>query len=319
MNQQRRKTRAAAISVGSNLSLVVLKFIVGTIVGSVSIISEAIHSGVDLVAAIIALFAVRTSGKPADREHNFGHGKVENIAGTVEAILIFVAAVWIIYEAVGKLLHPTPMEEVSWGVAVMMGSAFANIAVSQMLFRVGKATDSIALQADAWHLRTDVYTSLGVMGGLLIYWLVGLAAPGVDIRWIDPAAAIAVALLIVKAAWELTMQSARDLLDASLPRKEEKTITGHIREMRPRVMGFHHLRTRKSGHHRFVEFHMVVDPAINVKESHDLSEMIEEKIKASLPETRVLVHIEPCDESCSASCSSNCFVKDDSRERERPD
>ncbi len=310
MNQQSRKTRAASISVASNSSLVVLKLIVGTAVGSVSIISEAIHSGVDLIAAIIALFAVRTSGKPADREHNFGHGKVENIAGTVEAILIFVAAIWIIYEAVHKLINPSLMEEVSWGVAVMMGSAFANIAVSQMLFRVGRATDSIALQADAWHLRTDVYTSLGVMGGLLIYWLVRYFAPGVEIGWIDPVAAIAVALLIIKAAWELTVQSARDLLDASLPRREEKTIAGIIRDMGPRVLGFHHLRTRKSGHHRFVEFHLVVDPDLSVKESHDLSEEIEETIKKALLETRVTVHIEPCDKSCSSSCQSNCFSKE---------
>jgi len=310
MNQQRRKTRAASISVASNSSLVVLKLIVGTAVGSVSIISEAIHSGVDLIAAIIALFAVRTSGKPADKTHNFGHGKVENIAGTVEAILIFVAAIWIIYEAVHKLINPSPMEEVSWGVAVMMGSAFANIAVSQMLFRVGRATDSIALQADAWHLRTDVYTSLGVMGGLLIYWLVRYFAPGVEIGWIDPVAAIAVALLIIKAAWELTVQSARDLLDASLPRREEKTIAGIIRDMGPRVLGFHHLRTRKSGHHRFVEFHLVVDPDLSVKESHDLSEEIEETIKKALLETRVTVHIEPCDKSCSSSCQSNCFSKE---------
>ena len=310
MNQQSIKTRAASISVASNSSLVVLKLIVGTVVGSVSIISEAIHSGVDLIAAIIALFAVRTSGKPADREHNFGHGKVENIAGTVEAILIFVAAIWIIYEAVHKLINPSPMEEVSWGVAVMMGSAFANIAVSQMLFRVGRATDSIALQADAWHLRTDVYTSLGVMGGLLIYWLVRYFAPGVEIGWIDPVAAIAVALLIIKAAWELTVQSARDLLDASLPRREEKTIAGIIRDMGPRVLGFHHLRTRKSGHHRFVEFHLVVDPDLSVKESHDLSEEIEETIKRALLETRVTVHVEPCDKSCSSSCQSNCFSKE---------
>lgn len=310
MNQQSIKTRAASISVASNSSLVVLKLIVGTVVGSVSIISEAIHSGVDLIAAIIALFAVRTSGKPADREHNFGHGKVENIAGTVEAILIFVAAIWIIYEAVHKLINPSPMEEVSWGVAVMMGSAFANIAVSQMLFRVGRATDSIALQADAWHLRTDVYTSLGVMGGLLIYWLVRYFAPGVEIGWIDPVAAIAVALLIIKAAWELTVQSARDLLDASLPRKEEKAIAGIIRDMGPRVLGFHHLRTRKSGHHRFVEFHLVVDPDLSVKESHDLSEEIEETIKRALLETRVTVHVEPCDKSCSSSCQSNCFSKE---------
>ena len=133
-------------------------------IGSVSVISEAIHSGVDLLAAVIALFAVRKSAKPADEDHPFGHDKVENISGTVEALLIFLAAGWIIFEAVKKLIDPEPLDEAGWGVAVMLLSVAANIIVSKKLFSVGEETDSVALKADAWHLATDVYTSLGVMG-----------------------------------------------------------------------------------------------------------------------------------------------------------
>ena len=155
-----------------------LKLAVGITIGSVSVMSEAIHSGVDLLAAIIALLAVRTSGKPADGDHPFGHGKVENVSGTVEAILIFVAAGWIIYEAAKKLRNPEPIEEAGIGVAVMLISVVANIMISRMLFKVGKETDSVALLADAWHLRTDVYTSLGVMAGLAIIFLGGIFFPG---------------------------------------------------------------------------------------------------------------------------------------------
>ena len=155
----KRKSSVALLSVASNTILVLLKLTVGIIIGSVSVISEAIHSSVDLLAAMIALFAVRTSGKPADAEHPFGHGKVENMSGTVEALLIFLAAGWIIFEAVKKLKNPEPLEEVGWGVAVMIVASAANILVSRALFKVGKETDSVALQADAWHLRTDVYTS----------------------------------------------------------------------------------------------------------------------------------------------------------------
>ena len=171
MDVQKQKTRVALLSVISNTALVLMKLVVGIMINSVSVISEAIHSGMDLVAAIIAWFSVRTSSKPADEDHPFGHGKIENVSGTVEALLIFLAAGWIIYEAIKKFIHPEPIETAFWGVGVMLISAITNIIVSQKLFKVGRETDSVALQADAWHLRTDVYTSLGVMVGLALIWI----------------------------------------------------------------------------------------------------------------------------------------------------
>ena len=156
MDQQRRKQKVALVSVGSNLALVVAKATVGLAIGSVSVLSEALHSGMDLVAALIALFAVRSSGKPADEEHPFGHGKVENVSGMIEALLIFGAAIWIILEAVKKLLNPEPPERLGLGVILMLASVVINYFVSGLLFREAERSESPALEADGWHLRTDV-------------------------------------------------------------------------------------------------------------------------------------------------------------------
>lgn len=310
---QRRKTGAAALSVISNTILVLLKLVVGLAIGSVSVISEAIHSGVDLLAAIIALVAVRTSGQPADKEHPFGHGKVENISGTVEALLIFLAAGWIIYEAIKKLIHPEPMDAAAWGVAVMLVSAVANIIVSHMLFKVGKETDSMALQADAWHLRTDVYTSAGVMVGLGVIWIGRRVMPGIDWHWVDPVAAIAVALLIIKTAFHLTLQSARDLMDASLPNEEEKWIREYVAGHNPTVRAFHRLKTRKAGADRFVEFHMFVSSDMSVNESHEITETMTRDIQSKLGNTTVTIHVEPCDGNCTPSCTRDCLLTKEQR------
>ena len=308
VNSQKRKTGVAALSVVSNSGLVALKLTVGLMIGSVSVISEAIHSGVDLLAAMIALFAVRTSGVPADKEHPFGHGKVENVSGTIEALLIFIAAGWIIYEAVKKLLHPEHMHEAVLGVAVMFVSTVVNILVSHMLFKVGEATDSVALKADAWHLRTDVFTSAGVMFGLAVIAIGRSVAPGVNLQWIDPVAAILVAGLIIRAAYNLTKASARDLLDVSLPPEEQQSIRDCVSNCSAQIMGFHNLRTRKSGSERFVELHLMIRSGTTVDESHEIADAVVEKIRNSLPETRVTVHAEPCAGDCTDKCLAGCLV-----------
>ncbi len=160
------QSRAAAVSVASNSLLIFLKVTVGLVTGSVSVLAEAIHSSLDLLAAIIAFFGLRAADKPADREHPFGHGKWENVSGSIEAVLIFIAAVWIIYEAIKRILHGGEVELLGWGIAVMAVSVVANILVSRHLFKTAKIHDSLALEADAQHLRTDVITSLGVMAGV---------------------------------------------------------------------------------------------------------------------------------------------------------
>jgi len=310
----KKKTRAAILSVLSNGSLVLLKVIAGLAIGSVSVLSEAIHSAVDLLAACIAFLAVRTSGKPADRDHPFGHGKAESLSGTIEALLIFLAAGWIIYESALRLLHPVPVEAPFWGVAVMLISVILNTAVSGLLFKVGKETESLALLADAWHLRTDVWTSLGVMGSLAVIWAGGLFLPGIPLHWLDPVAAVAVALLIIRAAFRLTAESLRDLMDVKLPAEEEEWMRRLIREHRDVVKGYHKFRTRRAGDTRFVEFHIKVDPHMTVEASHEIGMEITVAIRKKFPNASVTVHVEPCDGRCTKKCLSGCFLEEQERE-----
>jgi len=312
-NELRRKTSVVLLSVISNSVLVLLKLAVGISIGAVSIISEAVHSAVDLIAAIVAMAAVRVSGRQADADHPFGHGKYENVSGAVEALLIFVAAIWIVAEAVRKFQHPEPMQAVDWGVAVMLVSAISNTLVSSRLFKVGKDTDSIAITADAWHLRTDVYTSLGVMVGLGAIWVGRRILPGVDLEWVDPVAAIAVAALITKAAWHLTAESVRGLLDTGLGVDELAWIRDLLAGLRPQVIGYHHLHTRKAGATRFIEVHIVMDGDLTVTHSHALTEAIIAGIRERFPKARVMVHVEPCGHDCDALCRAGCFAPERQR------
>ena len=309
---QKRKERVAMLSVVSNSFLVLFKVIVGVAIGSVSIISEAIHSGVDLVAAIIAMFSVKTSSVPADDDHPFGHGKIENISGFVEALLIFIAAFWIIFEALKKLFSSHAIEHAGWGVGVMLFSSVVNFIVSQKLFQVGKEADSIALQADAWHLRTDVYTSAGVMVGLGIIWIGHEFFAAHNINWIDPVAAICVAFLIMHAAYELTVHSLRDLIDVKLPPEEENYIRNIISDNK-RICGFHQLRTRKAGHVRFVEFHIKVDPQMSVFESHSITKILKRNIREKFTDCVITIHIEPCDGECTDVCEAGCLLPEGKR------
>ena len=289
---QTEKMFVAWLSVVSNSTLVVAKLVIGLFIGSVSVISEAIHSGIDLLASLIALLAVRHSSKPADEDHPYGHGKFENVSGTIEAVLIFFAAVWIIIEAVKKILHPHEVGETSWGVGVMLISAIMNMIISNKLFKVAKKANSVALEADAWHLRTDVYTSLGVMGGLLIIWIVGKVNPSLNVNWIDPVAAIGVACLILHAAYELTVKAGQDLFDVSLSEDEVHEIKKIILSY-DAVVGIHEFKTRRAGHYRFVEFHMEVDDDMPVKYADKLAHDIEDKIKDVFEHTQVTVHLDP--------------------------
>ncbi|MEN6547084.1 MAG: cation diffusion facilitator family transporter [Armatimonadia bacterium] len=306
-SQLARKTGVASLSVASNTILVILKLIVGIQIGAVSIISESLHSGVDLVAAIIALLAVRASAQEPDEEHPYGHGKYENISGAIEALLIFGAAAWIIYEAIHKLLKPAPLETLGWGMLVMLVSSVANIIVSTQLFRVARDTDSLALEADAWHLRTDVYTSAGVLLGLSVIWIGRILAPGVHLEWLDPVAAITVAFLIIKAAWDLTAKSVSGLLDTRLDPEELDWIRHHLETLQPQVCGVHHLRTRKSGATRFVDLHLVVQCEMPLVEAHALNDAISAAIHEHFPDTRVLIHTEPCEDKCDEVCLAGCF------------
>jgi len=294
-----RKSRAALLSLGSNSLLVATKLSIGWAIGSVSIFSEAIHSGLDLVAAVIALWAVRASAKPADREHPFGHGKFENLSGAIEALLIFAAAGWIIIEAIERLAHPKAVGQPGLGLLIMLVSAVLNHLVSQNLFRVGKDTDSIALIADGWHLRTDVYTSLGVAGGMVLLWL-GNRLDMPALVYADPVVALAVALLVLKAAGKLTVGSVRDLLDERLPDAEIAWIETYLSRL-PDVEGYHDLRTRKAGAARFVEIHIELPSTMTVRDSHEITRRVSSDIRGQFPAATVTVHVDPSDSDVPSS------------------
>lgn len=310
MDDHARKSRAAALSVASNTVLVAFKLAVGLAIGSVSVMSEAIHSGVDLLAAGIAWFSVRRSGVPADDDHPFGHGKLENVSGTVEAILILVAAIWIIVEAIAKLLHPTPVVHASWGVAVMAVSAITNFFVARHLMRVGKETDSVALTADGWHLRTDVFTSVGVTVALAIIGVGGRFWPGTRLDWVDPVAAIVVALLILHAAWELTVQAARDLFDTGLPETEVALLRQAAEKADPAITAVTALRTRKAGPYRFAEVTVTVAAGMHVGEAHRVTEAVEHALQQCFRGTQAIVHVEPCAKCQGGGCQAGTLSDD---------
>lgn len=286
MGDANRKVKVAALSIISNVTLILLKVTAGILSGSVSIISEAIHSGMDLLAAIITFFSVRLSSKPADKGHPYGHGKIENVSGVVEALLIFAAAFFIIKAAVEKMMHPGEMGETAVAVGVMMISAAANAIVSKKLYKVAKEEDSVALEADALHLKTDVYTSLGVGAGLVLIKLTGLFI-------LDPIVAILVALLIIKEAWSLCRNAFCPLLDTKLSDEEEEKIKTIISGYKGKVVDYHKLRTRKSGNMKYIDFHMLVDEGLSVGEAHGLSEELEKDIEEAIKNTNVNIHIEP--------------------------
>jgi cation diffusion facilitator family transporter len=308
MSVLKKSINTARLSVFSNISLTVGKLFVGVYVGSISIISEAAHSLVDLVASLIAYFAVKESSKPEDKQHPYGYGKFENVSGTIEAILIFIAAIYIIYESVDKLLHPLKIQMPIIGVLIMCFSAGINFFVSKKLFVAAKEADSVAIEADAWHLRTDVYTSLCVMSVLFIITLFELFYPKINIYWLDPIVAIVIAIAIIKTAYKLVIKSSKDLFDISLPDTEVKLIEGIIRTSTD-ICGYHGLKTRKSGNKRFVEFHILVRHQMSVLQSHDITRQMEYQISKQLENITVTIHVEPCDNTCTEKCQEGCLIK----------
>jgi len=312
----RLKQQTARLSVISNTGLVLMKFVIGFAIGSVSIISEAIHSSMDLIASVIAFFSVRKSAEPPDAAHSFGHGKFEDISGLIEALLIFVAAILIIYEAVTKMLSPPteklPSDLLIFGIAVMGISAMANWYVSHRLFIVAKESESIALESDAWHLRTDIYTSLGVFAGLILITLTGNPI-------FDPLVALCVAVVIMKAAYDLTKRSLTDLSDHSIPETDEKRIKEIICAHSSIYAGFHDLKTRRSGPEIFIEFHLVVPGNISVARSHDLTDHLESDLNTEYPRASVTIHVEPCTEGKCNRCGEFCTFSEKNPDKKAPE
>ena len=292
------KSKAAAISVLSNTCLILLKLFAGVITGSVSLIAEAIHSMMDTIAAVVAFISVSVSDKPADKKHPFGHGKAENISGVIEGLLIFIAAGLIINEAIHRIIEGAHLEMIEVGVAIMAVSIVVNTIVSRYLLKVSKATDSLALEADAAHLTTDVITMTGVLVGLIVVKLTGLYI-------LDPIVAIFVALLIIKAAFDITRKSFGGLMDTSLPAPEEEAIKSCILDHSDQIVGFHKLRTRKVGSQRQIDLHLVIHRIVNVDEAHSMCDHLEKDMEKLLDNVELNIHIEPCATKCK-QCLNAC-------------
>jgi cation diffusion facilitator family transporter len=286
------KTQVALSSVFAALALTGLKIIVGIITGSLGILAEAAHSALDLVAAIVTWLAVRTSGKPADQEHLYGHGKIENLSALFETFLLLLTCVWIIYEAVQRLfIKEVEVDASIWAFLVMIVSIVIDISRSRALYRAARKHRSQALEADALHFSTDIWSSSVVILGLIAV-RIGNAFPQAEFLILaDPIAALGVAAIVIVVGLRLGIRTVRALLDTA-PAGVSERIKAQV-EAIPGVLDCHRIRVRPSGPDYFVDVHVLLKGSLSLIEAHALTETIENSIQEILPHTDVTVHPEP--------------------------
>lgn len=304
------KRGAALVAVCSNGLLVALKLGVGIRIGSISVLSEAAHSATDLIASAIALISVSASDTPPDEEHPYGHGKVESVSAFVEALLVLVAAIYVIVEAAARLHaisagRGAPLRPGA-GLVVMAVSAATSLLVARHVEGVGRRTDSPALAADAQHIRSDVITSAGVFAGLALVKIT-------DAAWIDPLLALVVAALILRISYRLATNAIAPLMDARLPATEVASIE-RVLQCDQRVMGYHKLRTRKAGSQRHADVHVQMQDDIPLVDAHALAEELEDRIRDALPGIHVNIHIEPYQAELRHQQEAHGVVNQDSSE-----
>lgn len=281
------KSRAAGISIASNATLIVLKIVAGAITGSIAILTEAVHSSIDLLASIVALFSVRKADEPPDPSHPYGHEKVENLTAALEGVLILLGAAIIIYESVRRLITPTGVDKLGVGIVVIGISAVANMGVSTYLYRQARLTESPALEGDAAHLRTDAYTSLGVLVGLILVKITGAER-------LDSITALLIAVAIVWSGVRLVTRSSRVLVDEALPAEELAAVREAIEEYAaPEVSGFHKLRARQAGSRRHIDLHVQFREGTSLERAHQVSHELQDAIGSRLRDADVLIHLEP--------------------------
>lgn len=283
------KTGAALLSVASNSTLIVLKLAAGLLTGSIAILTEAIHSSIDLIASLIALVSVRKADEPADADHPYGHEKAENVAAGAEAMLILLGAVIVVIEAVRRLFNGSEIDQVGIGIAVIGVSVAANLVVSGHLYRRAKALDSVALAGDAAHLRADALTSVAVLAGLVLVQVTG--SP----EW-DSIAALTVAIVIVATGIRLALRSGRVLMDEAPPAAELDRIEQVIAASRPPEMaGYHKLRARRAGARHHVDMHIQFVDGTSLEHAHKLAHELRAAIEEEIGNADVLIHVEPED------------------------
>ena len=283
-------TRWAWLSIGAAVITIGMKTVAYVLTGSVGLLSDALESVVNLVAAVLALIAIAAAAKPADERHHFGHGKAEYLSAGAEGVMILVAAALIVYAAVDRLLNPQPLEDLGIGLAITLGATVVNGAVGIVILRQGRRHRSMALVADGKHLLTDVYTSIGVIVGIALVAITG---------WLplDSLVALAVGANILWTGFILVRNAGRGLLDHALPQEETARVLGVLRDFVSRYpageLEFHGLQTRESGRDQFVSVHVLVPGSWSVSRAHDLVEDVEAAIRTELPHAQVHTHLEP--------------------------
>lgn len=282
----------AILSIGAAVLTIALKFGAYLLTGSVGLLSDALESGVNLAAALVAFWAISFAAKPPDATHAFGHSKAEYFSSGLEGALILVAAVSIGVTAWSRLLHPAPLEQLGLGLGLSLAATAVNGGVALVLLRAGRRLRSITLRADAHHLLTDVWTSVGVVLGLLLVKLTGWLV-------LDPVIALLVAVNIVWTGVKLLRETGSGLLDSALPAAEQQIVTAILSDYDSQGIQFHALRTRVAGSRRFVTFHILVPGKWTVQRGHDLCEEIELAISKALPDTHVMTHLEPLEDPTS--------------------
>jgi cation diffusion facilitator family transporter len=283
----RTKSGAAGLSIASNSVLIAIKLAAGAITGSIAIVTEAVHSTIDLIASVIAFVSVRKADEPADAEHPYGHEKVESLAAGIEGMLILIGAGIIVYEATHRLVDGAEVDALGVGIAVMGFSVVANLVVSTILSRQARQHESPALEGDAAHLRTDALTSAGVLVGLAIVEITGVVA-------FDSITALIVAAAIVAAGLRIIRRSSGVLVDEVLPDEEMDRIEAAIAAARtPEVAGYHKLRARRAGSRRYIDLHVQYRSGTSLERAHELAHRMRAEIEADIRRAEVLIHVEP--------------------------
>ncbi|MCK9382967.1 MAG: cation diffusion facilitator family transporter [Sulfuritalea sp.] len=285
-------TRYAWLSIAAAIATILLKGVAWKLTGSVGLLSDAIESFVNLAGAMMALWMLTLAALPADDDHAHGHGKAEYFSSAFEGFLILLAAASIGYTAIDRLMNPRPLEAIGFGLLVSVVASVINFATARILLEVGQRRNSITLEADAHHLMTDVWTSVGVIGGVGLVWLSGWL-------WLDPVIALLVAANIVWTGWQLMQRSAAGLMDISLPAEKLQQVEAVLAGYCQQGLEFHALRTRQAGSRVFVTFHVLVPGTWTVQEGHDWSERIEADIRRALPHAHVTTHLEPLEDPVS--------------------
>ncbi len=296
------KSGAAKLALACILGLVVLKIAVTILTGGISILAQAADSFLDVLAVSLTLFAVAIAVKPADEEHPFGHGKIENISAVVQAMLLFTAAGLIIYAAINRILHTEKLTLPEAGIGVMAVSILVSFFLSRHLLRVSRATDSMALEAIAYNIAADVYSAAGVLVGMVVISLTGLF-------FLDPIIALPIAALIIRSGYKVMRKSFGALVDVRLPKAEEAVIVSAIMEHTGQLAGFHEMRTRHAGSQHFIDLHLVMPKNISMEEAHRMCDHLEEDLKKKLANVSMTIHVEPCGAECEQCRVSGCSAR----------